>query len=86
MQIKPVNNSPYYTREVPGKNSDPKESGENKIKDKLELSEEAKNIQKTQGDNTNMDTIKERIKNKFYDSQDVVNKVADNILKEIKPQ
>ncbi len=84
MQIKPVNNSSFYTREVPGKSTDPKEQGENKIKDKLELSEEAKNIQKSQGENSNMEKIKERIKSNFYNSPDVISKVADNILKEIK--
>ncbi len=84
MQIESVSGSPYYSGNIRDNNSEPKETKENKIKDKLELSEEAKNISKTQAENANMDKIKERINNKFYDSPGVINKVADKILKNIK--
>ncbi len=84
MQIEPVSGSPYYSKNIRDNNSESKGPKENKIKDKLELSEEAKNIGKTQAENTNMDKIKERINNKFYDSPEVINKVADKILKDIK--
>ena len=95
MQMKPVASNVYFPREsipalpgkeVPGKGKDAKEKPENKIHDKLELSEEAKKIQKSNGGNPKLEGIKEKIRNKFYDSEDVVNNVADKILKEINKQ
>ena len=83
MNIKPISNSPYYSGDVPGKAQDPKEPAENKMRDKLELSEEAKNIQKNQESSKNLELIKQRINSKFYDKPEVIDHVANSILKDI---
>jgi len=87
MDIKSVSNSNnvYLPKDLPQKGKDQKEGQEIKIQDKLELSEEAKNIQNsTSTQQSRLDQISERIKNNFYNSDEVVNKVADKIYQEIK--
>lgn len=83
MTIKSVSNNLFVNNIGSDKAKDISGKKENKIQDKLELSEEAKNIQKSNSETGKLDKIKERINSKFYDSDDVINKVAENILKEI---
>jgi len=55
---------------------------ENSRGDVFEISKEAKDlIQKTK--EQQLQQIRERIENKFYNSDEVLNKVAEKILKEI---
>lgn len=55
---------------------------ENSRGDVFEISKEAKDlIQKTK--EQQLQLIRERIENKFYNSDEVLNKVAEKILKEI---
>lgn len=86
MNIKPVSNKVFLGKETTEKVNENVEKKENNFRDKLELSEEALNIQKNQLPDKNLDKIKDRINNKFYDSNEVLNKTADKILKEIKPE
>jgi len=86
MDIKSIlnNNSMYIQKDLPQKSKDQNGNTNLKIQDKLELSQEAKTIQNSTNNIPRSDEIKERIQDKFYDSDDVVSKVADNILNEIK--
>jgi len=89
MDIKSVSNptnNVYLQKDVPQKSKDANEGTELKIQDKLELSEEAKNIQNSTNIQQNrLDKISERISSGFYNSNDVISKVADKIYQEIKP-
>ncbi len=85
MNIKPLSNNPYFSRDISGKTSDSKEqvNVNPKIKDKLELSDEAKKIQTSAANGKNLEEIKAKVANKFYDSEKVLNTVADKIMKEL---
>ena len=87
MDIKSVSNSNnvYLPKDLPQKGKDQKEGQEIKIQDKLELSEEAKNIQNSSGtQQSRLEKISGRISSNFYNSNEVINKVADKIYQEIK--
>ncbi|PJA96756.1 MAG: hypothetical protein CO129_04770 [Ignavibacteriales bacterium CG_4_9_14_3_um_filter_34_10] len=78
MKINPVNNKLYYTNNFDRvKNTD-----KNKPADKIEISQEAKILQKESL--KNLEQIKQKIDSGFYNSEEVLNKVADEILKDIK--
>ena len=51
-------------------------------KDKIELSEQAKTLQNT-NETKNLDDIQKKIESGFYNTKEVISKVADAILKEI---
>jgi hypothetical protein len=87
MNIKSVSNTNnvYSPQDVPVKGKDPNETQEIKIQDKLELSEEAKNIQNSSNaQQSSLSQISDRVKNGFYNSDQVISKVADKIYQEIK--
>ena len=87
MQIKSISNNPYYTNnKIKDQVNNHGESSKNKIQDKLELSKEAKSLTEKGSveDTEKLDKIKSKIDNNFYNSDSVINKVADSILKEIK--
>jgi len=85
MQIKPLSNNNYYSGAKSTQKPESETNSNGKaVKDKLELSKEALNIQKSNDQETKMDKIKDRVQNNFYDKDEVVNKVADKILKQIK--
>ncbi|MHB8578579.1 MAG: hypothetical protein ACYDA4_01820 [Ignavibacteriaceae bacterium] len=84
MDIKSVSNGAYLPKDLPGSPQKPQESADNKSKDQLVLSPEAQDIQKSQTQNKNLEEIKTKINNKFYDSNEVLNKVADKVLQDIK--
>jgi hypothetical protein len=87
MDINSVSNSNgvYLPQDLPQKQKEQQNPVQNiKIQDKLDLSEEAKNIQNsTITQQKNLDKISERIKNNFYNSDEVTSKVADKIYQEI---
>ncbi|MBZ0198623.1 MAG: hypothetical protein K8H86_02060 [Ignavibacteriaceae bacterium] len=86
MEIKPLSTNPYLNKDVvqTKKGKDVEENM--KPKDRLELSSEAKQIKDDQLDLKKLDAIKQKIANKFYDSDEVIGKVADAILKETLPK
>ncbi len=86
MNIKPVSDKVYIGNDVSENVKGKKEIKRNKIQDKLELSDEAKNIQKKQVPVKNLDLIKNRINSKYYESDEVINKIADKMLKDIQPK
>jgi len=81
MDIKAITGSLYVPKEIKGKKTEG--SSEEKAKDKLDISPEAKLMQTSSLDASKLNTIRERIESKFYDKQDVVDQVASSILKEI---
>jgi hypothetical protein len=86
MNIKPVsNNYSYNNRELEGKKG--KESGnESKIEDKIEISEQAKVMNKENLQSKKLAVIKDRINNNFYNSDEVAKKVAQEVYKDLKAQ
>jgi hypothetical protein len=80
MNIKSVNGSLPY---IPNLDSKKKESKDiEKSGDKLEISKEALKIKENTGELNKTDLVKSRIQSKFYDSDEVINSVAEKILKE----
>ena len=80
MQITGINSSVY-------KNDDKFKAPAGKTpdavkKDKIEISEQAKALQNT-SETKNLADIKKKIESGFYNSDAVISKVADAILKEI---
>ena len=83
MNIKPLSNNNYYQQNFKGKvsESNEKPGAESKVQDKLELSDEAKKIQSSAAGTKNLDQIKAKVNMGFYNSDAVISKVADKILK-----
>jgi len=81
VKVTGVNNSVNYNNSVP-KNEQVKPDKKTGIQDKLEISDTAKELQSNKVKDP--EVIKQRIADKFYDSDEVLNKVAANILKDIK--
>ncbi|MGD8777588.1 MAG: hypothetical protein PVH88_01355 [Ignavibacteria bacterium] len=59
------------------------EQGKKAPSDKIEISQEAKMLQTNKVSTKDFAKIQERINTDFYNSEEVINKVADSILKEI---
>jgi len=88
VDVKGINNNyvnPNLVNAYNKKKSVPSEvtSKSGKINDKLELSSEAKKLKGTEMDKAKLSEVKEKINNGFYNSEAVLNKVADKIYKEI---
>ena len=85
MDIKSVTNgnNVYFQKDLPQKGQDQSGNANVKIQDKLELSQEAQNIQNSANQVPRSEEISRRINNKFYDSNEVVSQIADKILSEI---
>ncbi|MEJ5350715.1 MAG: hypothetical protein WHS65_03895 [Melioribacteraceae bacterium] len=85
MQIKGIsNNNPFTPSPNQVKTTDSKGSGEVKDKDKIEISSAARDLAKSEMASKKLEEIKQKIANKFYDSEEVINKVAEAIIKELK--
>lgn len=84
MEIKGISNQNLYGPHSKSKTT--VESNEvQAAKDKIEISEEARNMAKTtEISPERLEQIRNRIDSKFYSSAEVLSKVADKILKEIK--
>jgi hypothetical protein len=77
-------NGVYLPHDLSQKQKGQQNGQDIKIQDKLELSEEAKSIQNSASvQQSNLDKISDRIKNDFYNSDEVVSKVVDKIYQEI---
>ena len=57
--------------------------GESPVKDKIEISNEARTLQNSPGVK-DLSEVKKRIESKFYNSKEVIEKVAEKILKQIR--
>ncbi len=82
MEIKGVSNGPFFLNKT--KNNKPEAVQQQDAKDKIEISSEARDMAKVELSADRLEEIRERINSKFYDSEEVLNKVADKVLSEIK--
>ena len=84
VEIKPVGNTNYFPKDNAGVKAVKEDtSAANSAQvDKLELSDKAKELNKTDG--KNLVKIQERIASGFYNSDKVLEKVATAILKDLK--
>jgi hypothetical protein len=81
MEINRINNN-YVRSSALLKNKPAAEKTEAKVGDKIEISNEAKILQQQNTSTVDVAAIKEKIDNKFYESNEVYDKVADKILQE----
>lgn len=83
MEIKGILNNgftknPSQAQKVESNKKDSKEQ-----KDRIEISPEARDLAKVEPGSQKLEEIRQKLQNKFYDSDAVVEKVAEKILKEI---
>jgi hypothetical protein len=81
VKVTGVNNNINFNNSVP-KNEQVQPEKKAVIQDKLEISDKAKELQSNKVKDP--EVIKQRIADKFYDSDEVLNKVASKVLKDIK--
>ncbi len=81
MKVTGVNNNINFNNSVP-KSEQVQPDKKAVIQDKLEISNKAKELQSNKVKDP--EVIKQRIADKFYDSDEVLNKVASKVLKDIK--
>ncbi|MHB8904493.1 MAG: flagellar biosynthesis anti-sigma factor FlgM [Melioribacteraceae bacterium] len=81
MEIRGVSNNPLFVNQT--KNNKPEEAQNQEAKDKIVISPEARDMAKVDLSPARLEEIRERINTKFYDSDEVLNKVADKILVEV---
>lgn len=81
MQVKGINNNVFS--QTPSKVSKPNSSDSASKKDRIEISSQARNIAKSELGSQRLEEIKQKLNNKFYDTEEVLSKVADAILKEL---
>ncbi len=82
MEIKGISNNGFsQSPNIVGK---PESNISNKPKDRIEISTEAREIVKADLGSQRLEEIKQKMQNKFYDSDEVINKVAAAIIKEFK--
>lgn len=80
MEIKGITPKQIFIDETKNNKSVKKEVQK---KDSLEISKEAKELQQKSEQVKDLSLIKERIKAGFYNTDEVLNKVADRILREL---
>lgn len=82
MDVKGISSNNGFTQNL---NQMRKEEPKNapSAKDSIEISAEAKGLTKTDQSSQRLEEISQKIQNKFYESDAVISKVADAILKEI---
>lgn len=81
MEIKGVTNGSFFVN--PTKNQKVNESNSKK-RDTIEISSKARDLAKAELDQQKVEEIRNKINSGFYKSDEVLNKVADKILAEIK--
>jgi hypothetical protein len=81
VKVTGVNNNINFNNSVP-KSEQVQPDKKAVIQDKLEISNKAKELQSNKVKDP--EVIKQRIADKFYDSDEVLNKVASKVLKDIK--
>jgi len=82
VQVNGVGNNINRLHEQYKQNSKHKNVKQKNSTDKIEISEEAKQLQAQNVDAQEITKVRDKIDNGFYNSDEVLNKVADKILKE----
>ena len=82
MNVKSVTNNVYLQNNV--ENNQKRDNKETIGKaDKLEISDKAKEMNKLNSKGIDIEEYQQKIANKFYDSDEVVKKISNEIIKEI---
>lgn len=81
MQVKGINNNVFS--QTPSKVNKPGSNNSASKKDRIEISSQARDIAKSELGSQRLEEIKQKLNNKFYDTEEVLSKVADAILKEL---
>jgi hypothetical protein len=83
MDIKKVSGNQYFSNEIlKNKEKVSKDVPANQQQDKLEISKEAK-VMNEKVETSKLDIIKQKVAQKFYNSDEVLNKVSEKILNEL---
>ena len=83
MDIEKLSGNQYFSNEIlKHKEKTSKDAPANQKQDKLEISSEAK-VMNEKAEASKLDVIKQKVAQKFYNSDEVLSKVADKILNEI---
>jgi negative regulator of flagellin synthesis FlgM len=82
MQIRGISNNNLFVNNPKEKKTETAQPQD--PKDKIEISSEARDLAKTELSQQRVVEIKQRIDSKFYDSNEVLSKVADKLLDELK--
>ncbi|MEW6701490.1 MAG: flagellar biosynthesis anti-sigma factor FlgM [Bacteroidota bacterium] len=83
MEIKGFSNNQYFVNQTKNKAAENVRQQDAKEKDKIEISAEARNLAKTDFSSKRAEEIRQKISSGFYESEEVLNKVADKILRDI---
>ena len=82
MNVKSVTGNLYITNNPENSKKRDNEGSVEKV-DKVEISEKAKELSKMNSEDKDIDTYRQKVLNKFYDSEEVIKKVSSEILKEL---
>ncbi len=83
MDIKSVSNNVYLNQEYESKKTSDSSSPAKKV-DSFELSNEAKKLSNKKMDPQKLAEIQQKINDKFYDSDEAIEKISNKIYNEIK--
>ncbi|MGK9477105.1 flagellar biosynthesis anti-sigma factor FlgM [Melioribacter sp. OK-6-Me] len=84
VDIKGISNNTTFTHDPNQLKKVSVKQPESKDTDKIEISSTARELAKNEAASKKLEEIKQKISSKFYDSDEVINKVAEAILKELK--
>ena len=86
MKIESFKSNVYTPKPATGKEVSKHEEPNSKHSDSIEISAKAQELNKTMDNSKNLDAIREKVQSGFYNSDKVLSKVADAILKELQPK
>ena len=84
MEIRSILNDPLITNMIQNKKTDSVLPPPQDLKDKIEISQEGRNLATNELSSERLEQIRNNISSKFYDSNEVLSKVADKIISEVK--
>jgi negative regulator of flagellin synthesis FlgM len=82
VEIKGVSNSPLFVNNTKKNKSEAVQNQD--AKDKIEISSEGRDLARAEFSTNRLEEIRKRISTNFYDSDEVLNKVAEKVLVELK--
>lgn len=83
MKIESFKSNIYPLKQPSVKDSSKTEEQSHTASDSLQISSKGQELSKISDSGKNLDVIREKINQGFYNSEEVLNKVADSILTEI---
>jgi hypothetical protein len=82
MNVKSVTNNLYISNNTENSKKRDSEGPVDKV-DKAEISEKAKEMSRLNPEDKDIESYRQKVLNKFYDSEEVINKISSEILKEV---